>query len=112
MGFKQGLIRVSPRHQPAPPPGKFEGPEGGPRWPNHLVLTGAVKKTGAPKVADRPLDRVELGELPCSASGHFPNKLVLRERRWMEFQDEPKNRRLLAIVLVRGKQWRTHPSRP
>jgi hypothetical protein len=58
--------------------------------------------TGPGQLPNPALDRVELGEVPRPAAGHFPDQLVHRQRRGMKLQNLAKDRCLLAIVFVMG----------
>jgi hypothetical protein len=78
-------------------------PDGGPSRVDHLVLAGAVKQDGLGQLPNPALDRVELGEVPRPAAGHFPDQLVHRQSRGMKLQNLAKDRRLLAVVFLMGR---------
>jgi hypothetical protein len=59
-----------------------------------------VEQAGPGQLADRPLDPVDLAELPRPTAVQLADQLVLRERRRVEFEDLTKKRPLLAIVFL------------
>jgi hypothetical protein len=52
------------------------------------------------QLADRPVDAVDVAELPRPAAVEFADRLVLRERRRVEFQDLAKKRPRLTVVFL------------